>query len=200
MGAHRPGARRESACLALARPRASRARLRAARLPGGSPPAWAYPVNPPDWKPDWHRPMKPVVAQGVKPEVNACGMCHRAEGTGGPENASLAGLPAAYIIQQMANYKSGARSTALPDRLPQRLMIRSADVSLPAALRNQGRHPRGRERGADEGRRGDARPSRHDRDRGVPGVPFALSPATRKPTCSRTGSSAAIASSPARST
>ena len=107
-----------------------------------SPPAWAYPVNPPDFKPvpddgtvrrvpgstagytltqlrdlfisaDWHPadyPVRPeIVASGRKPDVRACGSCHRADGPGGPENANLTGLPAAYIIQQLADFKSGAR-------------------------------------------------------------------------------------------
>src|SRR5437868_2849701 len=55
--------------------------------------------------------------------VLACGVCDRADGPGGPENANIAGLPAAYIVQQMADYKSGARSTALPERAPQKNMI-----------------------------------------------------------------------------
>jgi cytochrome c553 len=55
--------------------------------------------------------------------VFACGFCHRATGPGGPENADLAGLPKSYIIQQMADYKSGARGTALPGRTPPKLMI-----------------------------------------------------------------------------
>ena len=113
------------------------------------PPAWAYPVNPPDFKPtpddgairrvagstatytlpqlrdrfiapDWHPaeypPMPEVVARGRKPDVFACGFCHRADGPGGPENSSLAGLPAAYIVQQMGDYKSGARKTSVPKR------------------------------------------------------------------------------------
>ena len=37
--------------------------------------------------------------------------------------ADLAGLPKSYIIQQMADYKSGARGTALPGRTPPKLMI-----------------------------------------------------------------------------
>ena len=41
----------------------------------------------------------------------------------GPENADLAGLPKNYIIRQMADYKSGARSTAVPGRVPPSLMI-----------------------------------------------------------------------------
>ncbi len=77
----------------------------------------------PDWHPDDHPPMPDVVAQGRPPEVRACGSCHRAEGTGGPENASLAGLPAAYIVQQMADYKSGARKFSGPPRGPVLLMM-----------------------------------------------------------------------------
>src|SRR5438093_65128 len=113
------------------------------------PPAWAYPVNPPDfkphpddgilrrvpsstatyslsqlrdrfiapvWHPDDHPPLPQVVAQGRKPNVFACGFCHRADGPGGPENSSLAGLPTAYIVQQMRDFKSGARQTSVPQR------------------------------------------------------------------------------------
>src|SRR5688572_33226115 len=91
-----------------------------------TPPAWAYPVNPPGFQPppddgtvrqspgskagytltqlrdrflapNWHPgdypAMPEIVAQGRKPEVYACGFCHRADGPGGPENANLTGLP-----------------------------------------------------------------------------------------------------------
>jgi cytochrome c553 len=69
-----------------------------------------------DWHPEDHPPMPPIVAQGRKPHVFACGFCHRADGPGGPENSALAGLPAAYVVQQMNDYKSGARTTAVPKR------------------------------------------------------------------------------------
>src|ERR1044072_2258448 len=36
----------------------------------------------PDWHPDAHPALPEVVAHGRKPEVMACGYCHRAEGTG----------------------------------------------------------------------------------------------------------------------
>jgi cytochrome c553 len=114
-----------------------------------TPPEWAYPVNPPGFKPrpddgtprrmpgstatftltqlrdyflspDWHaadHPAQPeVVAHGRKPDVFACGFCHRADGAGGPENANLMGLPAKYIVQQMADFKSGARGTSVRGR------------------------------------------------------------------------------------
>lgn len=60
--------------------------------------------------------MAEVVAHGRKPDVYACGFCHRAEGTGGPENANLAGLPEAYFIQQMVDFRSGTRKTSVPER------------------------------------------------------------------------------------
>jgi cytochrome c553 len=122
----------------------------------GTPPPWAYMMNPPDFKPapddgsprrvpdseaaftltqvrdlffapDWHPadhpPMPDIVARGREPDVFACGVCHRADGPGGPENSSLAGLPKAYIVQQMRDFKSGARTTSVPERLPSKLMI-----------------------------------------------------------------------------
>jgi cytochrome c553 len=131
------------------------------------PPAWAYPVNPPDFKllpddgtlrrvpdssaaftltqlrdlffaPDWHPgdhpPMPEIVARGRKPDVRACGVCHRADGPGGPENSGLAGLPAAYIVQQMADFKSGARKTAVPERVPPQLMIALSQAATAAEV------------------------------------------------------------------
>jgi cytochrome c553 len=122
-------------------------------------PAWAYPVNPSDFKappddgtqrkvpksdltltltqvrdlfysPDWHpsdHPKQPdVVAKGRKPDVYACGFCHRADGPGGPENANLMGLPAAYIKQQIADFKSGARKSSVMNRAPMTLKVKLA--------------------------------------------------------------------------
>ena len=83
----------------------------------------------PDWHPEDHPAMPDVVAHGRMPDVRACGSCHRAEGTGGPENASLAGLPAAYIIQQIEDYKSGARKFAGPQRSPSIVMTAIAKAS-----------------------------------------------------------------------
>jgi cytochrome c553 len=77
----------------------------------------------PVWHPGDHAALPEIVAQGRKPGVFACGYCHRADGPGGPENADLAGLPKSYIIQQMADYKSGARSTSVSGRTPSTLMI-----------------------------------------------------------------------------
>ncbi len=116
--------------------------------PAGSPPPWAYTVNPPatpgatpspadpapkqvpgstvsltiaqtrdafnppDWHPSAHPPMPESVAHGRRPAMRACGFCHLANGQGRPENASLAGLPAAYIVQQMADFAIAAYTSS----------------------------------------------------------------------------------------
>ena len=67
--------------------------------------------------------MPEVVAQGKKPGVYACGYCHLPNGQGRPENASLAGLPRQYILQQMAAFKSGARKSSEAKSLPANNMI-----------------------------------------------------------------------------
>src|SRR5262249_60215214 len=42
-------------------------------------------------------------------QVRAGGACHLPTGTGHDESAYVAGLPAAYFIRQMADWKSGDR-------------------------------------------------------------------------------------------
>ena len=79
-----------------------------------------------DWHPSDHSPLPDIVAHGRMPYVMACGVCHRYDGPGGPENAGIAGLPAQYIVQQMADFKSGARTTSVPQRIPPQLMIKTA--------------------------------------------------------------------------
>jgi cytochrome c553 len=80
----------------------------------------------PDWHPGDHPTMPEIVSQGRKPEVRACGSCHRTDGSGGPENAKIAGLPADYIVQQMADFKTGARKTSVAGRVPPDVMTATA--------------------------------------------------------------------------
>jgi cytochrome c553 len=63
--------------------------------------------NPPDWFPDEHGPLPSVVQKGI--QAQACGSCHLMSGHGHPESATLAGLPIAYMLRQMADFKSGLR-------------------------------------------------------------------------------------------
>jgi cytochrome c553 len=92
--------------------------------------------NVPDWYPDDHPPMPDPVAHGSKPSAFACGFCHLPNGLGRPENASLAGLPAEYIVQQVANFRNGSRKSSVPS-VPPTLMVATAngvsDADLKAA-------------------------------------------------------------------
>jgi cytochrome c553 len=91
--------------------------------------------NPPDWHPGAHPPMPESVAHGRRPALRACGFCHLANGQGRPENASLAGLPAAYIIQQMADFKNGERRSAEPRMGPPNAMIQDAKAATDDEVR-----------------------------------------------------------------
>lgn len=85
------------------------------------------PFDAPDWHPNEHEPMPKVVSQGRAPDIIACAYCHTPTGQGRPENSALAGLPAAYIAEQLENMRSGARSQVGPDTyLPITNMIRVA--------------------------------------------------------------------------
>ena len=86
------------------------------RLPGSDKsftvPQINDPYAPPDWYPDDHPVMPEVVARGRNPEVRACSQCHLPNGLGHPESSSLAALPAAYITQQMEDFRTVARKNA----------------------------------------------------------------------------------------
>ena len=76
--------------------------------------------NPVDWFPNDHPPMPQIVAHRRSPTANpwigSCGLCHYPNGKGRPENAPVAGLPKGYILQQLNDFKSGARKTADPGK------------------------------------------------------------------------------------
>jgi cytochrome c553 len=66
--------------------------------------------NPVDWFPGDHPPMPSIVAHRRSPTANpwigSCGLCHYPNGKGRPENAGVAGLPAGYILEQLADFKN----------------------------------------------------------------------------------------------
>ena len=78
--------------------------------------------NVPDWHPDNHPAAPDIVMHGRKPAVISCGYCHLPNGQGRPENAGLDGLPAAYIVQQIADFRAGTRVSSDPTLLPPGLM------------------------------------------------------------------------------
>lgn len=77
----------------------------------------------PVWHPADQPPLPPIVAVGRPPNVRACGSCHRANGSGGPENANIAGLPPGYMRRALEDFRAGLRDNAVPPRAPSRLMI-----------------------------------------------------------------------------
>jgi cytochrome c553 len=67
----------------------------------------------PDWFPQDH-PLAPhVVLHGRKPAW-ACAYCHSPDGGGDTTSPTLAGLPKAYIFEQIAAFRDGQRSPPDP--------------------------------------------------------------------------------------
>src|SRR6185369_1518973 len=68
-----------------------------------------------DWFPGDHpSPVPDVIAHGPKALANGngCGSCHRPNGRGRSENARPAGLPYAYIVRQLQDFRLGLRRSA----------------------------------------------------------------------------------------
>ena len=92
-----------------------------------------------DWRPGSHPPIPDPAGHGRKPDLWACGYCHYPNGQGRPENAALAGLPAKYIVEQVAAVRDGSRASAQPAMLAPPLMKKAvsgatdADVLAAAA-------------------------------------------------------------------
>src|SRR6516164_10210590 len=73
--------------------------------------------GPADWFPEDHPTMPNIVAHGketAQPPVFACGLCHYPNGMGRAENANITGLSYDYIVQQLNDFKNGARKTSDP--------------------------------------------------------------------------------------
>ncbi|MBI2150659.1 MAG: cytochrome C [Acidobacteria bacterium] len=64
--------------------------------------------NPPDWFPEEHAPAPQIVKYGHG-DALACGACHLMSGSGHPESADLTGQTSAYLIQQLEDFRTGAR-------------------------------------------------------------------------------------------
>lgn len=90
----------------------------------------------PDWHPDEHPPMPDVVRKGrIAEGVRACGYCHYPNGLGRPENASIAGLPIPYFIQQVNDFKHDLRKSSEPAMRPPQLMIATAKAATDEDIR-----------------------------------------------------------------
>jgi cytochrome c553 len=85
----------------------------------------------PDWFPDAHPKMPAVVSEGRKPDVGACGHCHLPNGYGRAENSSVEGLPPEYMMQQIEDFKSGARQSSEPRLASVTAMTAAAKAATP---------------------------------------------------------------------
>jgi len=91
--------------------------------------------GPADWFPGDHPTMPDVVAHGRRPDVRACGLCHYPNGKGRPENAGVAGLPVAYFIQQMEDFRKDMRKSAEPRKANTNVMITIAKGMTPEEIK-----------------------------------------------------------------
>jgi cytochrome c553 len=72
-----------------------------------------------DWFPEDHpMPMPAIIkngpAAGTGNTSRGCGSCHLPNGKGRPENAPPAGLPIAYFMRQLHDFRDGLRRSADP--------------------------------------------------------------------------------------
>jgi cytochrome c553 len=73
--------------------------------------------GPADWFPQDHPTMPEIVAKGretAEPKIYACSLCHYPNGKGRPENANITGLTYEYFVQQLMDFRNGARKTSDP--------------------------------------------------------------------------------------
>jgi len=88
----------------------------------------------PDWFPREHPKMPVVVMNGRAPNVGGCGHCHLPTGMGRPENMSVAGLPKAYMMEQMEDFRNGSRKSSLTSFASTVHMIQVAQNATPKEI------------------------------------------------------------------
>jgi cytochrome c553 len=79
-----------------------------------------------DWFPGDHPKMTEIIEHGhvaMAEKARGCGSCHLPNGRGRPENAPPGGLPAAYLIRQIEDFRHGLRYTADPRKPNTNTMI-----------------------------------------------------------------------------
>jgi len=90
-----------------------------------------------DWFPADHPKMTPLIQHGPASQGEVgrgCGGCHLPNGRGRPENAPPAGLPAAYFIRQIEDFRHGLRYTADPRKPNTNTMIDLAKAMSDAEI------------------------------------------------------------------
>ena len=93
-----------------------------------------------DWFPQDHpMPMPPIIksgpAAGTGNTGRGCGSCHLPNGKGRPENAPPAGLPVAYFMRQLQDFRNGLRRSADPRKPNTNTMIELAKAMTDEEMR-----------------------------------------------------------------
>ena len=91
-----------------------------------------------DWFPSDHPKMVSVIQHGPASQNEigrGCGGCHLPNGRGRPENAPPGGLPAAYFIRQIEDFRHGLRYTADPRKPNTNTMIDLAKAMSDAEIK-----------------------------------------------------------------
>src|SRR6188474_2051420 len=93
-----------------------------------------------DWFPQDHpSPMPPIIksgpAAGAGNTARGCGSCHLPNGKGRPENAPPAGLPVAYFMRQLQDFRNGLRRSADPRKPNTNTMIELAKAMTDEEMR-----------------------------------------------------------------
>ncbi len=94
--------------------------------------------NVADWFPDDHPPMTQLMKHGpanLGKDTWGCAYCHLPTGNGRPENAPIAGLPVAYFVRQLEDFKNDARASADPRKPNTPLMAGLAKAMTAAEMK-----------------------------------------------------------------
>lgn len=90
--------------------------------------------GPIDWYPEDHPPAPAIVRGPAASGTTPCADCHAFNGEGYPASADLAGLTAAYIVEQVKAFRSGDRRSAQPGQPNTAEMIKAAVSVTPQEL------------------------------------------------------------------
>lgn len=92
-----------------------------------------------DWFPSDHPAMPSIVEHGpaeLRDASRGCGSCHLPNGRGRPENAPAGGLPVAYFIRPIDDFRRGPRHSADPRKPNTNTMIDLARAMSDAEVRD----------------------------------------------------------------
>lgn len=88
-----------------------------------------------DWFPEDHPAMPDIVASGRPLAVRQCSFCHYPNGKGRSSNGPVTGLPVAYFLQQIDDFKNDLRTHADPKKNNVNQMIGFAKALTPDEAR-----------------------------------------------------------------